>query len=366
MEEYIVGFLQLNLSDAVKQGEFLSLTARKFNTLLSKGWMEQIKPEIKLFLIISWVGYDVQEREKFLVLLLGHIDWSAVANDFLLEISRTENFFTSHESSLYLLLQTLYSAGIPIGPYTETFPSLREAHEHILNEVVDTSLLQIEVEEFFPATIVVVGRPGHKDKCINTSPVKERDEMHVEVREACINTDVNSEHFEKEAIEAKGSTILIEPYHEEQETEHHEVVGTLMIDSNAQEFDEVGKYIEAELDEMNRRSMEQVAKENTETANFNQTDIPNTSTPRRKSTRQRKSLRRGTAKKTRKTKIKEEEKDSEQVVDHDNKENNEKEMKNVENNSPNVCDEVDVAVNKQQENGEKEVADVESGYRRNR
>ena len=254
LEEYIVGFLQLNLSDAVKQGEFLSLTARKFNTLLSRGWMEQIKPEIKLFLIISWVGYDVQEREKFLVLLLGHIDWSSVAKDFLLEISRTENFFTSHESSLYLLLQTLYSAGIPIGPYTETFPSLRETHEHILNEVVDTSLLQIEIDEFFQATISVVSRPGRRDKCINTLPYRKDERVkHKEVREACINTDVNSEHFEK----TENDTIIsvMEPS-DEAILETEEEIGNLTISSKSHELDEVGKYIESELDQLNRKILD--------------------------------------------------------------------------------------------------------------
>ena len=336
LEEYIVGFLQLNLSDAVKQGEFLSLTARKFNTLLSKGWMEQIKPEIKLFLIISWVGYDVQEREKFLVLLLGHIDWSAVANDFLLEISRTENFFTSHESSLYLLLQTLYSAGIPIGPYTKTFPSLRETHEHILNEVVDTSLLQIEIEPFYPATIVVLGRPGHKDQCINTNPCKEIDKGHVDVRNASMNTDVNSEHFEKEAEEeAKCSTIITEPYHEEPRTDHHEVVGTLMIESNAQEFDDVGKYIEAELNEMNRKSLEQVSKETVETSQTNQEEIEETVPASvTKSPRRRKAVRGGAGRRARKTKVKEEEmnKISSQADDSfENKENSENDIKDVEN-----------------------------------
>ena len=258
LEEYIVSFLQLNLSDAVKQGEFLSLTARKFNTLLSKGWMEQIKPEIKLFLIISWVGYDVQEREKFLVLLLGHIDWSAVANDFLLEISRTENFFTSHESSLYLLLQTLYSAGIPIGPYTESFPSLRETYEHILNEVVDTSLMQIEIEDFYQATISVVNRPGKRDKCVNTSPYKGGLVAHVEVREACINTDVNSKHFENEESAIKNS--VGEP-DDEAVLETEEEIGNLTIETKAHDLDEVGKYIESELDEINRKAIDEVPNE---------------------------------------------------------------------------------------------------------
>ena len=338
LEEYIVGFLQLNLSDAVKQGEFLSLTARKFNTLLSKGWMEQIKPEIKLFLIISWVGYDVQEREKFLVLLLGHIDWSSVANDFLLEISRTENFFTSHESSLYLLLQTLYSAGIAIGPYTETFPSLREAHEHILNEVVDTSLLQIEVEPFYPATIVVLGRPGHKDQSINTVPCKELDKDPVDIRDASMNTDVNSEHFERVGEEEmKCSTIIVESsYQEEPMVDHPEVVGTLTIEPHTQKFDEVGQFIEAELNEINRQSLENVSREIVEANQTNQEEVEE-AVPALgiKSPRRRKAVRGGAGRRARKSRIKEEkiDKASSQNADEgfENKENNENNENCVEN-----------------------------------
>jgi hypothetical protein len=73
LEEFIVGFLQSNLSDTVKQSEFLQMKAGKFHALLSKGSMLKLKPEIKLFLVISWVGFEVQAREKYLVLLLRHI-----------------------------------------------------------------------------------------------------------------------------------------------------------------------------------------------------------------------------------------------------------------------------------------------------
>ena len=249
LEEYIVGFLQLNLSDAVKQGEFLSLTASKFNTLLSNGSMEKIKPEIKLFLIISWVGYDVQDREKYLVLLLGHIDWSTVANDFLLEINRTENFFTSHESSLYLLLQTLFSTGIELGPYSSVFPLLRERHSALLNEVVSSSLIQIEQEDFYPVTIVVRSRPTFREAAINTNFVDKVDRA--------INTDVNSRHFE----EARATDII-----EEHETSVTDVVpeenvsGKSAIQSNQdilESYDDFGRFIESEIYELNRKKCEE-------------------------------------------------------------------------------------------------------------
>lgn len=245
LEEYIVGFLQLNLSDAVKQGEFLSLKAEKFNTFLSEGWMKKIKPEIKLFLIISWVGYDVQEREKYLVVLLGHIDWSTVANDFLLEINRTENFFTTHESSLYLLLQTLFSAGIPLGPYKDVFPQLRESHSAILKEVVHTNLLKIDTEEFNPVTISVKFRPFLKDSSVNTLS----SQLPCNLKETAINTDVNSLHFqesEKETESVVTETTLIEESTAVNESSKYE------------QFETLGDFIEAEIHEMNQKEKERL------------------------------------------------------------------------------------------------------------
>ena len=147
----------MNLPEAVKQADFLSLSPTRFNSFLSSGWVCIMKPEVKLFLIISWLGYDVKERQQYLVLLLKHIDWSTVANDFLNEISQTENFFTTNESSLYLLLQTLFSSMIPLGPYTDSFPALREKYGYLLDDVVQHSyVLPVESEEYFPVAFHLV------------------------------------------------------------------------------------------------------------------------------------------------------------------------------------------------------------------
>ncbi|WAR26069.1 ZIM3-like protein [Mya arenaria] len=249
LEEYIVGFLQLNLSDTVKQGEFLSLKAEKFNTFLSEGWMKKIKPEIKLFLIISWVGYDVQEREKFLVLLLGHIDWSTVANDFLLEINRTENFFTSHESSLYLLLQTLYSAGIALGPYKEVFPGLRQSYSGILKEVVHASLLKNDSETFHPVTITVKERPVFKDASVNTT----LSSLPCHLKDASVNTDVNNSHF-------VDSEIVHEPVNEL--VQEVEPTVSNLPEPKYDQFETLGEFIEAEIHEIKlRETQERLQKE---------------------------------------------------------------------------------------------------------
>ena len=147
----------MNLPEAVKQADFLSLSPPRFNSFLSSGWVCVMKPEVKLFLIISWLGYDVKERQQYLVLLLRYIDWSTVANDFLNEISQTENFFTTNESSLYLLLQTLFSSTIPLGPYTDSFPVLRDKYAYLLDHIVQNSyVLPLEPEEYFPVSFHVV------------------------------------------------------------------------------------------------------------------------------------------------------------------------------------------------------------------
>ncbi|KAK6174800.1 hypothetical protein SNE40_013378 [Patella caerulea] len=155
LEEYALAYLQMHLPEAVKQLDFLNLPAIRFNTFLATGWVIHLKPEVKLFLIISWLGYDVKEREQYLVALLQHIDWSIVAGDFLQEISQTENFFTTNESSLFLLLQTLHSSGISLGSYVDIFPSLREKYSHLLNQVVQNSVLDVNPEDYFPVSITV-------------------------------------------------------------------------------------------------------------------------------------------------------------------------------------------------------------------
>ncbi|XP_052778577.1 uncharacterized protein LOC128216022 [Mya arenaria] len=191
LEEYIVGFLQLNLSDTVKQREFLSMNAKKFNTFLSEGWMKKIKPEIKLSLIISWVGSDIIEREKFLLMLLGHIDWSTVADDFLLAIYCTENFFTSHKFRLYLMLHTLNSAGIALGPHTDVFPGLRRSYSCCLKDLVHPSQLKNYSETFHPVTITAKERPVFKNASVNTTLPA----IPCQLLDASVNTDVNNSHL---------------------------------------------------------------------------------------------------------------------------------------------------------------------------
>lgn len=220
LEEFIVGFLQSNLSDTVKQSEFLQMKAGKFHALLSKGSMLKLKPEIKLFLVISWVGFEVQAREKYLVLLLKHIDWSSVASDFLLEISRTENFFTTHESSLYLLLQTLFSSGISLGPYKESFSALRHTYSHLLSEVVHSGVILPETDEFVAVTAVgTTTRTMKHDAAVNTDMPQLFDPFQ-EFQYTCTSlTNESSERLQSQNVNEENlneSSGIVEDMTEEQ------------------------------------------------------------------------------------------------------------------------------------------------------
>ncbi|XP_041350191.1 zinc finger and BTB domain-containing protein 11-like [Gigantopelta aegis] len=162
LEEDAIAFLQMHLPDAVKEDGFLNQTAIRFNTFLSSGSVQKLKPEIKLFLIISWLCYDVVQREQYFVALLQHINWSTVAHDFLIEISQTENFFTTNESSLYLLLQTLHTSSISLGPYVDAFPGLRNKYFDLLGQVVKNSSLEVIHEEYFPVPVTQISNPQEK------------------------------------------------------------------------------------------------------------------------------------------------------------------------------------------------------------
>ncbi|GFN93478.1 Zinc finger protein [Plakobranchus ocellatus] len=133
-------FLRKHAADIVQTNEFRELQPEQINAFLGSERMVQMDPEIKLFLIISWLMEEVANRQQFLVMLLSHIDWSVVAADFLLEISQTDNFFTCNPSSLYLLLQTLHSSEISLGPYESQFEDLNRDYNYLLASVVSSSV----------------------------------------------------------------------------------------------------------------------------------------------------------------------------------------------------------------------------------
>ncbi|GFS23171.1 zinc finger protein [Elysia marginata] len=163
LEVECLNFLRKHAADIVQTHEFRKLRPEQINSFLGSERMLEMDPEIKLFLIISWLTEEVANRQQFLVILLSHIDWSVVAGDFLLEISQTDNFFTCNPSSLYLLLQTLHSSSISLGPYEDQFEDLKSEYSYLLASVV-SSTVDLEpslTPNFQPVSISLTSK--HKD-----------------------------------------------------------------------------------------------------------------------------------------------------------------------------------------------------------
>ncbi|KAK3797989.1 hypothetical protein RRG08_008461 [Elysia crispata] len=162
LEVDCLDFLRKHAADIVQTNEFRKLHAEQINSFLGSECMCEMDPEIKLFLIISWLTEEVANRQQFLVILLSHIDWSVVAADFLLEISQTDNFFTCNPSSLYLLLQTLHSSSISLGPYEDQFEDLKKEYSYLLGSVVSSSvgLGPSMMPSFQPVTISLMSTSG--------------------------------------------------------------------------------------------------------------------------------------------------------------------------------------------------------------
>lgn len=154
--------IRQNLPEVAQHSEMRDLTAEEMNSFLGSQHVSKLDPEMKLFLLISWLTEDVSNRQQYLVMLLGHIDWLTVAQDFLMDISQTDNFFTSNPSSLYLLLQTLHSASIGLGPYADQFEQLRDEYSYLLNSVVSCSVHigMGKHSQFQPISLSLVSGPG--------------------------------------------------------------------------------------------------------------------------------------------------------------------------------------------------------------
>ncbi|CAG5134030.1 unnamed protein product, partial [Candidula unifasciata] len=106
LEQHCIQFLCRNLQEITKKPTFLDLTPAQMNAILGSEHLLKYDPEIKLCLISFWLTKDTLNREQFLVLLLRHVEWSKMPDNFLKRIIHTDSVFASNPSSLYLLLQT--------------------------------------------------------------------------------------------------------------------------------------------------------------------------------------------------------------------------------------------------------------------
>uniref|UniRef100_A0A0B7BIX3 BTB domain-containing protein n=1 Tax=Arion vulgaris TaxID=1028688 RepID=A0A0B7BIX3_9EUPU len=164
LERHCVEFVCQHMTKIVQNQEFRDLTLIQINSLLGSDYMTKLEPEIKLFLIISWLAEDVHSREHVFVLLLKHVDWSLVAIDYLKEIIETENFFTANPSSLYLLLQTIDSSSFSLGPYENHLWTLRQQYSSLLSNVINNcaAIDLNKTQPFQPLSFSLVVSPNEE------------------------------------------------------------------------------------------------------------------------------------------------------------------------------------------------------------
>lgn len=229
LEEIIVDFIETNISNVIEQPGLLNLLPSDFKSFLTVGKMKDLKQEARFSLIISWVGFDIPGRDKFLMYLFDRIDWTHSVNDLLIKISCTQNIFTTNEFCLFQLLHSLVSAmGHHLGPFITTYPRLFSIYSHMIEDLSHPEAFSVAGQfhkelEFLPVS------PIHKK---STDIPKELKEVAVNTdfeydlsafqtiiplentestSETCLSMDNNEDRGAKDVDVAKGSvTLLIE------------------------------------------------------------------------------------------------------------------------------------------------------------
>lgn len=194
VQDNIASFIQQNLSEAAKQPEFNSLAPSWIYSFISMESMLALKPEYKVFLIVGWISADFENREKYLAMLFSKVSWSDLSSDFLLEISKSENFFTSNMSCLFLLLNSISKAGLSLGPYTEGFQHLREKNKDVCSRIQVDKVAELIDDEPISAILLLKqsnvknalhqtsdGHDPGKEYCPPESPMDSLSELSPEV-----------------------------------------------------------------------------------------------------------------------------------------------------------------------------------------
>lgn len=136
LEEIVVDFIETNIATVIEQPDLLNLQPPDFKTFLTSGKMSSVKQEVKFSMIISWVGFDIPDRDKYLMYLFNLVNWTHSVNDLLIQISCTQNIFTTNEFCLFQLLQSLVTAvGHHLGPFITAYPRLFSMYSHMLEDL---------------------------------------------------------------------------------------------------------------------------------------------------------------------------------------------------------------------------------------
>lgn len=136
LEEIVVDFIETNIATVIEQLDFLNLQPPDLKVFLTSGKMNSVKQEVKFSLIISWVGYNIPERDKYLLFLFNLVNWTHSVNELLIQISCTQNIFTTNEFCLFQLLHSLVTViGHHLGPFITAYPRLFSMYSHMLEDL---------------------------------------------------------------------------------------------------------------------------------------------------------------------------------------------------------------------------------------
>ena len=198
LAEKVMNFGQQNLSTVVQQREFLSIPPAKFYQLLNLLKLGQRDMEVKLGLISHWVGFRIEEREKFVLHLLTNVNWRVTPSEVIRYMTSSDSLFTGNEFCLFQLMHKLFMSFQQLGPYMNTYQSLHQIFKDVIDLDFPRELSSSDMpEESKPLPVNVVLKAQCKDS-ISEMPV---------TKDASINTDIDSTYFnELSVFEPSAST----------------------------------------------------------------------------------------------------------------------------------------------------------------
>ena len=192
LEQYVVTFVETNILFVIEQDALLGLPPQDLKCLLTMGKMSQAKREIKFTIIINWIGYDIRNRDKYLLVLIKNFNWNSSANDLLVQLSSMENIFTNNEFCLFQLLHSIVtSTGHELGPFMSTYGRLLSIYSHMLEDLMRQDLylvssIQVNMIDPIPIHAEII-----KPEKIDYYHLPEK-------KDAEVNTDVDSSYFSEE------------------------------------------------------------------------------------------------------------------------------------------------------------------------
>jgi hypothetical protein len=180
LEEIIADFIETNIASVIEQPEFLNLQPAELRLLLTSEKMRTTKQEVKFSLIISWVGCDMTDRDKYMLYLFDLINWTHSVNDLLIQISCTQNIFTTNEFCLFQLLHSLVTAlGHHLGPFITTYPRLYAVYSNMIDDLSRPAAFLTASQHHLQLAPLVVSPVINKTAC----------QMQKETTDAAVNTD---------------------------------------------------------------------------------------------------------------------------------------------------------------------------------